>query len=252
MILLIDIGNTNTTIGFYDNGFKDVLRLKTFSGNRQRDEYLYLLNGFVHHRRMENLEGAVISSVVPDAVHPLVNTFRRGFDIEPLIVNHKIKSGLKFMIKTPEKLGADRIAAAAGARRLYKGHLIVIDFGTATTFCLITSDGRYKGGAIMPGLGISADALTEKTAQLPRVELQAPKKIIGKDTIENILTGLIIGHAGGAERIIKEMRKESGLNITAVATGGSAHLVAPFIKEIKFVNPLLTLEGLRVIYELNL
>ncbi len=241
MLLLIDIGNTNITIGLYEEGLKKVLNLKTRSEDVP-------LKDITHGCR---IEGAVLCSAVPDINPLLINKIKRHLNIRPLIVNHRIKSGLRFRIKNPEKLGSDRIAVAAGARRLYRGNLIVVNFGTATTFSLINTKNEYLGGAIMPGLGMSADALAERTALLPRVKLKAPEQIIGKDTRENMLTGLILGHAGAVERIIQEMRKESGLNAIVVATGGLSHMVVPYIKGIRHVNPHLTLEGLRVLYELN-
>jgi type III pantothenate kinase len=252
MLLLIDIGNTNTTIGFHDNGIiKDILRLRTITEGRDIDEYSYLLNGFILRHQMERPKGAVICSVVPEVTSILITAVKRSFNIEPINVNHKIKTGLRFRIKNPEMLGADRIANAVAAHRLYKGHLIVIDFGTATTFCVVTAEGEYRGGAIMPGLNISANALAEKTAKLPEVKLTLPSKVLGEDTRSNILTGVILGHAGAVERIIREIVKEIGVDVTVVATGGLADLVVPYVKAIKEVNPFLTLEGLRFIYELN-
>ncbi len=252
MILLIDIGNTNTTTGFYDNGIiKDILRLKTTVEGRDTDEYSYLLDWFILDHQIKKPEGAAICSVVPKVTPLLISAVRKSFGIEPINVNHKIKTGLKFLIKNPEELGADRIANAVAARKLYRGHLIVIDFGTATTFCVITAEGEYRGGAIMPGLNILADTLAEKTAKLPRARLKAPGKVLGEDTTANILTGVILGHAGAVERIISEIIKEIGTDVTVVATGGLTDLAAPYIKAINHLNPLLTLEGLRFIYEFN-
>lgn len=259
MLLLIDIGNTNITIGFYDNGIKNILRLNTVLSGRDIEEYFYLLRGFILHHQMEEPEGAVICSVVPQITPLFMETLRKGFDFKPINVNHKLKTGLKFCIKNPDELGADRIANAVAAHKLYKGHLIVIDFGTATTFSVISAKGEYKGGAIMPGLGILVNALAEKTAKLPRIELKTPEKILGNDTESNILSGVILGHAGAVERIIKEFKAELSRNIkinngiatNVIATGGFANFVVPHVKAIKEVNPLLTLEGLRIIYELN-
>lgn len=250
MLLLIDIGNTNTTIGLYDKGIKHVLKFKTvIDGNA--DKYSSLLDSFIKKHRMEAPAGAAICSVVPNAV-PLISTaIRKTFRIEPLVVSGKIKTGLKFKIKNPANLGADRIAAAAGAHKLYKGDLIVVDFGTATTLCVVTAKGEYRGGAIMPGIGISAEALSEKTAKLPCVKLKAPERAIGRDTKENILAGLVMGHAGGVERIIKEIKREAGINPKVIATGGMADFISPYIKNIWAVNRFLTLEGLRIINELN-
>ncbi len=253
MLLLIDIGNTNITIGFYDKGIKNVWRLNTTPDSRDADEYFYLLKGFVVHNKIKEPEGAVICSVVPQVTPLFIKAFRKIFGFEPLNVTYKLKTGLKFCIRKPQELGTDRIANAVAAHKLYKGHIIVIDFGTATTFCIISAKGEYKGGAIMPGPGISAHILFEKTAKLPMVELRLPRKTVGDDTESNILSGIIIGHAGAVERIIKEIKAEitpdKGINV--IATGGFANLIVPYIKGIKKVNPYLTLEGLRIIYELN-
>jgi type III pantothenate kinase len=240
MLLLIDIGNTNTKIALYKDGFRKIWNLKTQRADTS-------IKGLVHNHK---IEGAILCSVVP-ALNPLIiNTIKKESGIRPLVVNHKLKSGLRYKIKRPDRLGPDRIAIAAGARRLYKGNLIVVCFGTATTFSLIMKNGDYMGGAIMPGLGISSDVLTEKTALLPGIKLRRPEHIIGRDTRENMLTGLIIGHAGATGRIIEEMKKEAGLRPVIIATGGFADLVVPYIG-VRHVNPYLSLEGLRVLYELN-
>jgi type III pantothenate kinase len=251
MLLLIDIGNTSTTIGFYSNAsIKNVLRLKTSIDVRNKEEYSYILNGFVLMHKIRTPEGAVISSVVPEVTPPIRNAVKKTFGIESLIVSCKIKTGLKFDIKNVERLGADRIADAVAAYRLYKGPFLVIDFGTATTFSYIDAKGQFRGGAIMPGILLSADTLADKTARLPRVELKEPDKALGKDTAENILSGIILGHAGAVEKIIKEIKREVGKDFKVIITGGYADLMIPHIR-IDHMNPLLTLEGLRIIYELN-
>jgi type III pantothenate kinase len=250
MLLLIDIGNTNTTIGFYDKGIKHVLKFKTAT-DVGSDKYSELLSNFIKKHKMKTPEGAVMCSVVPK-VTPLISAaVKKAFGIKPLVVSSKIKTGLKFKIKNSANLGADRIAAAVGAHELYKGDLIIVDFGTATTLCVVTAKGEYRGGVIMPGIGISAEALHEKTAKLPLVKLKTPERAIGRDTTENILAGLVLGHAGGVERIIKEIKKEAGINPKIIATGGLADFIAPYINNIYTINGFLTLEGLQVIYELN-
>ncbi|MBI5194947.1 MAG: type III pantothenate kinase [Nitrospirae bacterium] len=254
MLLLIDIGNTNITMCFYDKSVKHVSRLNTtFPDGHRREagEYTVLLKGYTERSHIENPEGAVISSVVPELTPVFADAISKSFGTKPMIVSYRLKTGLKFRIKNPAGLGADRIANAVAAHKLYKGHLLVVDFGTATTFCVITSDGEYLGGAIMPGINISAEALHEKTAKLPKVKLNKPEKAIGDDTPDNISSGVILGHAGAVERLIKEIRKELAKKVTIIATGGLASLVAPYIKDIKEVNPYLTFEGLRLIYELN-
>jgi len=242
VLLLIDIGNTDTKVGLYKERLKEVLRFMTL-----REEIP--IEDITHGH---TIEGAVISSVVPRMGRSVAKRLESHYHIRPLMVSHEIESGLRYKIRRPEMLGPDRIAIAVGARSLYRGDLIVISFGTATTFSLINRRGEYIGGAIMPGLKISADVLADKTALLPRVELRRPEHIIGRDTEEDILTGLVVGHAGAVERIVREMRKEAGLRrVVIIATGGLADMVAPYIKGVRYINPYLGLEGLRVLYELN-
>lgn len=253
MLLLIDIGNTSTTLGFCRDGdIIDKLSLETIKESRDIGEYSGLLGNVFADRQMEKPDGAAICSVVPEITPLFEDAVKKNFCIEPLTLNSRTKTGLTFAIKNFETLGADRVANAVAARKLYNGHLIIVDFGTATTFCVVTEKGEYMGGAIMPGPGLSANSLAEKTARLPGVELKSPVNIIGRDTSENILTGIVLGHAGAVERIVSEISKELDLEPVLIATGGFAHLVAPYIKEITHINPLLTLEGLRLIYEMNL
>ncbi|MBI4849828.1 MAG: type III pantothenate kinase [Nitrospirae bacterium] len=246
MLLLIDIGNTSTKLGFSEkNGIK-VFSLKT-ARQRDTEEYCYVIEGLIKKHNIKKPKGAAICSVVPEVTPSVIKAIKKSFDIKTINVTQRTKTGIKF----PEETGADRIAGVVAARKLYQGHLIVVAFGTATTFNVITEDGKYLGGAIMPGLGLSVNVLSEKTAKLPLIELKKPDKILSKDTEGNILSGVILGHAGAVERIIGEIEKESGKNFTVVATGGFAHLVKPHSAAIDFVNPFLALEGLRLIYQLN-
>jgi type III pantothenate kinase len=193
----------------------------------------------------------VICSVVPEVTEMYTGAIKKTFGIEPLNVSHEMKTGLRFRIKSPEELGPDRIANAVAARHLYKGPMIIVDFGTATTFCVVTEKGEYRGGAIMPGLALSANSLEAATAKLPKVDLSRTVRVLGRDTKENILAGVVFGHAGAVERIIFGITKEIGGKPAVVATGGLVDMVAPHLKLIDYLNPLLTLEGLRLIYELN-
>jgi type III pantothenate kinase len=261
MLLLIDIGNTSITLGFCRNGdIIDKLSLETIREGRGIGEYSGLLDNVFADRQIEKPDDAAICSVVPEITPFIEDAVKKNFGIEPLTLNSRTKTGLTFSIKNLETLGMDRVANAVAARKLYKGHLIIVDFGTATTFdfgtattfCVVTEKGEYMGGAIMPGPGLSANSLAEKTARLPGVELKSPVNIIGRDTSENILTGIVLGHAGAVERIVREISKELKLEPVLIATGGFAHLIAPHIKEITHINPLLTLEGIRLIYEMNL
>ncbi|RJQ19998.1 MAG: type III pantothenate kinase [Nitrospiraceae bacterium] len=244
MLLLIDIGNSNVKIGFHKNG-----GIKAFNTATQRnaDEYSHILEMVVKKHKIGRPDAAALCSVVPDVTLPFSAALKKSFGITPMTLTHKTKTGITF----PKGIGTDRMACVVAARRLHKGDLVVVTFGTATTLNVITGDGKYRGGAIMPGLQLSADALSEKTAKLPKVSLKLPDKILNKDTEGNILTGIIVGHAGAAGRIIQEMEKELGHDLTVVVTGGLASLVTPYLKTVDFVNPFLTLEGLRFIYEFN-
>lgn len=251
MILLIDIGNSRTTIGLNDKDVREVSSMRTLPISRDAEAYYLLLKGLPVGRRGRRPEGAIICSVVPDVTPAVVKSVRGVFRIKPLVVHHRLKTGLNIKMEEPGKLGADRIATAVGARHLYGGDLIIIDFGTATTFCFVSAKGEYRNGAIMPGVGTSAAVLSEKTSQLPLVRPGPPSTIMGGKTEDNILTGIVLGHAGAVERIVKEMKKETRSGVRIVATGGYADLVSPYISKVRHVNRLLTLEGLNIIYGLN-
>ncbi len=253
MLLLIDIGNSNITLGISDD--KEVLNTLRIDTKHQEDEADYYqkgLDNLIENYDVPVIEGSVLCSVVSEVSPLIIAAVKKRFKVNPIIIDHNINTGLIFKINNLHTLGADRITNAAAAHNLYNGNLIVIDFGTATTFCIITEDGEYLGGAIMPGIGISAESLHEKTSGLPLVELKAPENIPGKDTTDNILTGIVIGHAGAAERIIHEISKETGKAFSVIATGGFAGLVSPFIQAINYINPSLTLDGLRILYKLNI
>jgi type III pantothenate kinase len=252
MLLLIDIGNSNITFGISDD--REVLNTLRVNTKLPEDgaEYCHkVLDNLIENYEMPVIEGSVLCSVVSEVSPLIIDAVKERCKVNPIIVDHKINTGLSFKINNLHTLGADRIANAAAAYNLYSGNLIVIDFGTATTFCTITEEGEYIGGAIMPGIGISAESLSEKTSGLPLVELKAPENIPGKDTADNILTGIVIGHAGAAERIINDISKETGKTFSVIATGGFAELVSPFVKTIDYINPSLTLDGLRILYKLN-
>jgi type III pantothenate kinase len=252
MLLLIDIGNTSITLGAYrDDRLAKVARADTCKENRDISEYSSLLEGFMADNELDRPEGAVICSVVPEENGLFGDAVKKSFGIDAFFIHNSVKTGLKFWINKAESLGADRIANAVAAWRLYEGNTIVVDFGTATTVCLVTAEGQYRGGAILPGVGLSALALSQKTSKLPEIKLKAPEKILGNDTEGNIQTGVIIGHAGAVERIIAEIQKELGEEVSLIATGGYADLIRPYVK-VDHVNTFLTLEGMRIIYKLNL
>jgi type III pantothenate kinase len=246
MLLLIDIGNTNTKFGaFRDGSIKDIRQLMT--GRREVDEYSSLFESFAKNGQIKKLRGVSLCSVVPDVTPILMKAVKKSFGIQPLAVTHETRTGLKF----PSGIGADRVAQVIAARELYKGNLIVIAFGTATVFNVITEDGKYLGGAIMPGIDLSLEALGGGTAKLPRVVLKTPRKLLSKETENNILTGVILGHAGAVERIVSEIKKDTGMNFKVIVTGGFARFVKPHLKINNFENRHLTFEGLRLIFEMN-
>lgn len=251
MILLIDIGNTNITIGYSEGETVNAISaFETERDNSDIDYYSKKLRRIANNSGLDRPAGGAVCSVVPEITEAVVDAVIESFGIKPLIVNSKVKTGLKFCIKNPENLGADRIANAVAARNLYSGNLIIADFGTATTVCAVTGEGDFIGGAIMPGLMTSAEALAEKTSKLPETGLEPPKNIPGKDTDENISFGILYGHAGAVERIIDEITAVQKGKFAVIATGGFAEIISPYIK-LDHINRLLTLEGLRLIYERN-
>ncbi len=252
MLLVIDVGNTNTVIGIYD---KDILkhdwRIRTIR-NSTADEFNVLATALFSYKGVnpEDIKKAVISSVVPSSV-PILNAFcEKYLGLTPLWINPaSVKKLMPILYNNPNEVGADRIVNAVAAYQKYKTALIIIDFGTATTFDVISEKGEYLGGAIVPGIMISADALFQKASKLARVEIfQAPEKVIGKDTIESIKSGIIYGTAAMVDGMIEKMIKEMGASPRVIATGGLAPLIFKISNTIEKVEPSLTLEGLRLIY----
>lgn len=181
----------------------------------------------------------------------MIEMTQKYFHIKPMIVTNEIKTGITIRYDNPREIGADRIVNAAAAYRLYGGPLIIVDFGTATTFCAVTREGEYLGGAITPGIKIAAEALFQRASKLPRVELTKPTKVIGSDTVSAMQSGILYGYAGLVDGIVERMKKELSQDAKVLATGGLAALVAPETKTIQEVKPQLTLEGLKLLYELN-
>lgn len=257
MLLVVDVGNTNIVLGIYE-GKKLVAdwRLST-AVPRTSDEYgISVVNLFekadIDYRLVE---AVTVSSVVPTIMYSLEHMIKKYFKVEPIIVGPGIKSGINIKYENPKEVGADRIVNAVAAHELYRRSLIIIDFGTATTFCALGIRGDYYGGVICPGIKISSDALYERAAKLPRVELIKPPTVICKNTVQSMQAGLIYGYVGQVDYIVSKMKAEMvGLGEEVpyvVATGGLANLIALESKEIDRVNSYLTLEGLRVIYEKN-
>ncbi|NFP93440.1 type III pantothenate kinase [Clostridium sporogenes] len=257
MILVLDVGNTNIVLGIYKN--KKLIanwRLAT-DNKRTADEYgIQVIELFSHNNlSFSDIEGVIISSVVPNIMYSLEHMISKYFNIKPIIVGPGVKTGINIKYDNPKEVGADRIVNAVAAHEIYEKPLIIIDFGTATTFCSVTKEANYLGGTICPGIKISSDALFDKAAKLPRVELVKTPGVICKNTVASIQAGIIYGYAGQVDYIVSKMKKEMMAlgeeEPFVVATGGFAKLISEEAKSIDEINAILTLEGLRIIYEKN-
>ncbi|MEG1004273.1 MAG: type III pantothenate kinase [Clostridium sp.] len=257
MILLVDVGNTNIVLGVHkDDNYIASWRIST-DAKKTSDEYsiqvmqLFSQNGL----DPKKVKGIIISSVVPNIMHSLENMIRKCFCMEPIIVGPGVKTGINIKYDNPKEVGADRIVNAVATFEIYKKPNIVIDFGTATTFCSITEKGDYLGGCIVPGVNIASDALFERAAKLPRIELEVPENIICKNTIKSMQAGILYGYIGQVEYIVKKMKEEMRNKCVGeplvIATGGLANLIANETDCIDVVDSDLTLEGLRLIYNKN-
>jgi len=253
LLLALDIGNTNVTVGVFD-GEKLKATWRIASGvHRMPDEYASVLLNLLSLERIlvASVREAVLCSVVPSLEATFISLLERYFGITPLVVGVGVKTGVKLATENPREVGADRVVNAAAAQRLYGGPVIVIDFGTATTFDAVSREGDYLGGAIAPGIDIAAEALFLRTAKLPQVELTRPKNAIGRSTVSAMQSGIIFGYIGLVEGIVARIRKELGGEARTVATGGYAETIARETPVIEIVNPDLTLIGLRMIYDMN-
>ncbi|MDD7182162.1 type III pantothenate kinase [Peptostreptococcus porci] len=254
MLLVLDVGNTNMVLGVYhDKKLIRDWRINT-DLNKTSDEYGVIIKSLFDASELSLgvVTDVIISSVVPAVMHSLENFCRKYFNITPLIVGPGIKTGLNIKYYDPKMVGADRIINAVAGISKYGSPLILIDFGTATTYCAISEKGEYLGGAISPGVKISSEALFQKASKLPRVELVKPETIICKDTVSSIQAGVIYGYAGQVEKIVKMMKNELGNEDTfVVATGGLANFIASETNVINVVDPYLSLDGLRLIHEKN-
>jgi type III pantothenate kinase len=256
MLLVIDVGNTNTVLGLYDG---DQLihdwRIRT-EIDHTIDEYGMLIFNLYQSSRMKTekikaVSAIIISCVVPPMLNILEPLCVKYFNVKPLIVGPGIKTGMPIFYDNPKEVGADRIVNAVAAYDKYKQAVIIIDFGTATTFDYVSPKGEYMGGCIAPGIMISIEALFERAAKLPRVEISKPKSIITKDTVSAMQAGIIFGYAGLIDGIVERMKAEIKTNPMVIATGGLARVVASETKCIDKIEDMLTLEGLRIIYSLN-
>ncbi len=255
MILVIDVGNTNITLGvFKGEELKATFRM-TSRQVRTSDEYGIHLCSMLEHKEIDpkHVKDVVISSVVPDVMYSLNSAVIKYFHVHPLIIGPDTKTGIRLVTTNPREIGADRIVDAVAAYVIYGGPVLVIDFGTATTYDLVLEDGSFTAGITSPGIRISARALWEDTAKLPAIEIRKPSSILAKDTITSMQAGLVYGYIGQTEYIIKKVKEESGLGDTlrVIATGGLGKLIADEVDSIQVYDNKLTLKGLRLIYEKN-
>ncbi|KIL72026.1 type III pantothenate kinase [Bacillus badius] len=254
MIFVLDVGNTNTVLGVYEEDeLKFHWRIET-SRNKTEDEYGMIVKNLFQHVGItfDQIEGIIISSVVPPIMFSLEQMCQKYFHIKPMIVGPGMKTGLNIKYENPREVGADRIVNAVAAIHEYGSPLIIVDFGTATTYCYIDEDGHYMGGAIAPGINISTEALYSRAAKLPRIEIIRPDHVVGKNTVAAMQAGILYGYVGQVDGIVNRMKEQSKKTPTVVATGGLAPLIGEEAQSIDIIDPLLTLKGLCLIYKRNL
>jgi type III pantothenate kinase len=253
MFVAIDVGNTNTNVGLYSEGkWQKEWRLST-DRDKTIDEYALMLRQMfmLDNYDFKAVDAVGISSVVPPLTSLWERMFKRYLMIDPLVIGSGTKTGMEISYDTPRDVGADRIVGAVAAYRKYGGPCIIADFGTATTFDAVSAGGQYLGGAIMPGVRISVEALSSRTAKLPWIEMQRPAGVIGKNTVWAMQSGIVNGYTGAVEHIVSKMKEELGGRATVVATGGFGTFIAEGTQTIDHVDPMLVIEGIRIVWEMN-
>ena len=253
MLLVVDIGNTNITLGVFEKeNLLGTYRLTT-SIKRTSDEYGFMISNFLNsiHLKTEDIEDVMIASVVPKIMHSFTNGIRRYLNLEPIVLNSNLETGIKIDFDNPSEVGADRIADAVGAHYNYQGDLLVVDFGTATTFELIDAKGIYHGGCICPGVEIMSQALSKNTAKLPEIEIKPIDKVLTKNTINAMQAGIYYGYIGLVEKIINQFKKETKLDLYVIATGGLGRTLSENTHLFDVYDRELTFKGLYLIYKMN-
>ena len=254
MILAIDVGNTNITFGvFAGKRLMTTFRMMAKTP-RTSDEYGIGIRELLRENRVEpsKINGSIIASVVPNVMHSLTGAIRRYLQIEPLVVSAGIRTGIRITAENPKEIGPDRIVDVVAAYEKYGGPVLGLDFGTATTYDLVTEDGRFGVGITAPGIRISAKALWEDTAKLPEIEIKKPDSILARETVSSMQAGLVYGQIGQTEYIIRQVKKETGYeNLKVVATGGLGRIIADETDAIDVYDSSLTLDGLRILFEKN-
>jgi type III pantothenate kinase len=253
MLLAVDIGNTSITIGLYKTE-KLGPRWRLASDNeRTSDEYGILLMQVLERAGIqpEEVRNIAIASVVPPLTGTLEQACRDYLNAVPLVVDAGTRTGIPLRNEDPKQVGADRVVIAAAARRIYKGPVCIVDFGTATIFDAISADGEYLGSAIAPGIGIASDALFRRTAKLPRVDILRPPAAIGRNTVHSLQSGLLYGYVGLVDGMVARFRAELGPDMKTIGTGALVELIAKETKSIDIIEPWLALQGLKIIYDLN-